>query len=75
MDLEQRQKEIEAEIEQLNARRAEYFKQLEFTKEEFLRLEGEHRLIVRMLREASTEENINGAERSENRQKDSIIDI
>jgi len=69
MNLEEKKKQIEEQVGQLNARRTEIFKQLEFTTQEFLRLEGEYRLIIAMLQEASTvEEKNNGEDRSENKE-------
>ena len=66
MDLEIRKAEIEKRVDEINAQRQELYKQLNLTAQEFLKLQGEYRLIDEMLQEASTTvEKNNGEVRSE----------
>ena len=52
MDLEKKKAEIEEKMKGINAQRKELYAKLDSTTQEFLRLEGEARLIEEMLSES-----------------------
>ena len=66
MNLKKRKAEIEKKVDEINAQRKELYNQLDLTTQEFLKLQGEYRLIDEMLQETSTVgEKTNGEVRSE----------
>ena len=49
MDLADKKSEIEKKVEEINEKRKALFEQLELTGQEFLKLQGEFRLIEELL--------------------------